>query len=104
MKPDIKALAHATSWTIVLVAVLTIWSELSPTFKDWLAGIAGHHWVTKGIFSIIFFALVYGFGSYLGPKMCPGELDVKKAGLWVVASTVISGLAIFMFYIWHFFA
>ncbi|MEK6916520.1 MAG: hypothetical protein AABW92_02135 [Nanoarchaeota archaeon] len=98
MKIHEKALTISTSSTIVLIAVLTIWSELSTPFKIWLTGIAGHHWVTKGVFSLVFFVITYFVFSKFS------EDNVKKETSCVVVSAILSGLAIFLFYIWHFFS
>lgn len=95
-----KALSIATSATIWLIAVLTIWSELSKPLKDFLAGISGHHWVTKGIASAVFFVLFY----FILAKFLKETDDVKKEVSYALWSAILGGLAILTFYLWHFFA
>ncbi len=56
---SIYASAYSSVITIVGVVVLTVWSELSTPFKDWLASFTGHHWLTKSWASIIVFALFF---------------------------------------------
>ncbi|MBT3643000.1 hypothetical protein HN604_03950 [archaeon] len=92
-------------WSMVLLSVFvlitTLWSELSSSYKSFLTGVTGHHWVTKSVFSIILF-----FGLYLllpckdnkSEKDAP--LKAAKTIFWTV--TIIS-LIIFLYYIFHFF-
>ena len=98
MKLNIKALSRSTSLTIILIAVLTTYRELSKPFKELLASITGHHWVTKSVLSVAFFILVY----FLLSKQ--DSVDVGRESLYVVWATVLSGLVISVFYVWHFFA
>lgn len=44
--------------TIVVIVVVTVATELSVSFKNWLASFTGHHWVTKSWLSVITFALL----------------------------------------------
>ena len=44
--------AYAAIATIVFVAVITVWAELSVPLKDWLKNFSGHHWTSKSIFSV----------------------------------------------------
>ena len=39
--------------TFVLVAFLTIYSELNETFKQNLASFTGHHWISKSIITVL---------------------------------------------------
>lgn len=96
MKFDIKALARSASATMLLIAVITIWAEMSEPFKTFLKGFTGHHWVTKGVFALLFFAVVY----FALPK--GGAVDVKKETRYVVFSSLLAAIAIFLFYVWHF--
>ena len=54
-----KALTRAAAVTIAWVAVVTIYSELSSTFKELLASIGGHHWIGNRDF--LFIALLVFF-------------------------------------------
>lgn len=92
------AITRSTVATIALIVAMTVASELSKVFKAFLADFTGHHWVTKGVFSIIFFIL-----SYFVFKKLFKDSDDSKEILYVVASSIIGGLAIFMFYLWEFF-
>lgn len=56
---SVKAAAEATILVAILVTVLTIGGELWNPLKDVLKGIFIHHWLGKGVLSIIVFILVY---------------------------------------------
>jgi hypothetical protein len=96
---NIKSMSIATSVTIIAVAVLTIWAELNHGFKDFLKSLTGHHWVTKSVFSIVLF-----FGLYFLLQKTDEDLDVLKEVVVVIWVTAVASLAIFGFYLWHFFA
>ncbi|MBI4692333.1 MAG: hypothetical protein HY773_02780 [Candidatus Terrybacteria bacterium] len=100
MKIHIKSLGWSTMGTIGLITVMTIWGELSKPFKDFLVGITGHHWTAKGVFSLVFFILVY----FIFSKLSDDSLDIKRETYYVVGTAILGGLAIFIFYLWHFFA
>ncbi len=99
MKINIKSLNYSTILTVVLIVVLTIWTELSQSFKTFLTGVAGHHWVTKSLFSLIFFVLSYFILANLLKKE---SKDLKKEVILVIVVTILGALAIFGFYVWHF--
>ena len=99
MKLNMKSLTSSTIYTIVIITLATIISELSKPFKEFLASITGHHWVSKSILSLIFFVLVY----YLGSKFCGDKSDFS-AGKKVFITTIVSSLVIFLFYVWHYFS
>ncbi len=91
-----KSLTYSTIATIILITLLTISSELSKPFKEMLVGFTGHHWVTKGVFSLLFFLLIYSLSSKRSEK----TEETVRGVYYVVATAVISGIAIFVFYIW----
>ena len=94
---NVKALTRSASVTIALIAIATIASELSAPFKGLLSSIGGHHWIGKSILSIVFFCLLHLIFS----KVMDDELRMKDT--WVlISSVVLSGLAIFAFYVTHY--
>jgi len=99
MMKNISALIYSTTATIWFVVVLTIGAELSKPFKDLLAGVTGHPWTTKGVFSLVFFVLAYFALSKLKEPN-----DILKAVFVVCGSVIFGGFLIFGFYLWHFFA
>lgn len=102
MKKLIYSSAVSASINIVVVTVVTIWAELAPAFKNNLAAITGHHWITKSFLVIILFPVILG----LMYKFSPREITDKKIAqsLWVlIAATGIGFVAILGFFLWHFF-
>lgn len=97
----INSFSISASVTVIFIVIITIVSELVRPVKDWLAGTFSHHWVGKGILSLILF-LVLGFILFWVIRTSNEE----KAGrnfrvlFWI---GVISFLAIFAFYIFEFF-
>ena len=92
------ALARSTIGVIIFITVITIWAEMSSGLKGALAAVTGHHWVTKSVFSVILFAiLAFAFNKMPEAERIDRELE------YVLGATVIGGLAIFIFYVLHFF-
>lgn len=88
--------------TIILVTVVTIWADLSPVLKNWLASLAGHHWVTKSLMVAILFPLIWGLVNVFYRGSVSGEATRKS--LWVlIAVTFLGFAAILGFYVWHYF-
>jgi len=100
MTKNIKALSLSTILVIAITAILTIWSELSSTLKTFLASLTGHHWVTKGVFSIILFVIL----ALILSKTTKESKDIWPMAKLVGWITLLSTLAISLFYVWHFFA
>ena len=98
MKLNIKSLNYSTILTICLIVVLTISGELSNSLKTFLASITGHHWVTKGVFSLIFYVIIY----FLISKTVEDGADSTRQIIYAIITTVLGGVIIFGFYIWHF--
>lgn len=91
-----RSLIRAAALTVVWIAIVTISSELSSTFKRLLSTIGDHHWVGKSVLSIVFFA---GFYLVLS-RFDDGEFSLKDTW-WLISAVVISGLAILVFYVIH---
>jgi hypothetical protein len=91
-----KALTRAAATTIALIALATIGSELSASFKQLLSLIGGHHWIGKSVLSIFFFGILYlVFARYSDDKLS------LRDTWWLIGITVLSGLAILIFYVLH---
>lgn len=91
-----KALTRAAAVSIALIAVATIGSELSTTFKQLLTTIGGHHWIGKSLLSVVLFGLLYPVFS----KISDDRFALKDTGL-LIGTVIISGLAILGFYVLH---
>ena len=101
MKNNSKAATMSANITIVVIALMTIIGEIVKPFKDLLASVppVGHHWVTKGIISVILFALLYFVLGKVFEEEKSGEI---KGAMSTVIVTVLSGLAILIFYVLHY--
>ncbi len=95
----IRALTHSTIATMALIAFMTIYSELSKPFKDFLAAVSGHHWVTKGIFAVLFFVVL----SFILNKT-EEDTELKNEMFGLIVATAVFGLLIFLFFLQHFFS
>jgi len=91
-----KALIRAATVTIVWIALATIFSELSSSFKALLSTIGGHHWIGKSVLSIVFFAVLYLLFSRFSDK----EFTLGDTW-WLIGAVVLGGLAILIFYVLH---
>lgn len=100
-KINIKSLSRSVILTIVLITTMTIWADMSKPFKDLLVKITGHHWTAKGLIASLFFIIVY----FILSKFYNDEgVNVGRETYYVITSAVLGGLAILIFYIWHFFS
>lgn len=91
-----KALVRAAAVTIALIAATTIGSELSASFKQLLSSISGHHWVGKSVLSLVVFGVLYPVFA----KVSRDTFSIKDTWL-LIASVVVSGKAILIFYVQH---
>lgn len=91
-----KALTRAAAVSIALIAVATIGSELSASFKQLLSSIGGHHWIGKSVLSVVVFGLLYLVFS----KISDRRFTLKDTGL-LIGTVIVSGLAILGFYVLH---
>ena len=91
-----KALTRAAATTIVWIALATIGSELSASFKQLLGFIGGHHWIGKSVLSIFFLGILYLVFARYSDK----ELSLRDTW-WLIGAVVLGGLAILIFYILH---
>lgn len=96
----IVASSIASIASIVFVTVITIWAELSAPLKGSLQALTGHHWVTKSIGMMIVYAFVFAVAYAADGKIKPES--GTKAVRALVAVTIASTLAVFLFFVWHY--
>ncbi|MEK9173405.1 MAG: hypothetical protein AAB594_02445 [Patescibacteria group bacterium] len=97
MTKNITALIYATVGVIWFTVLVTISAEFSEPFKNSLKAITGHHWTTKSVFSVIMFFLLY----FVFIRTKESE-NIKKSINFVLLNTIVGGLVLFIFFIWHF--
>lgn len=98
---SIYASAYSASITIVAVVMMTIGAELSVSFKNWLAQLTGHHWVTKSWASLLIFILLFLIFRFTGTSVDMRQTEKKLFMLEVVA--ILGFIAILGFYVYEFF-
>ncbi|WP_440945271.1 hypothetical protein ACSAZL_14115 [Methanosarcina sp. T3] len=74
--------------TIFLTGCIIITHDLSTGFRQPLAELTGHHWISVSIITIILFVL--SSGLLLGSKSVRKSLRVYDAGLWSTALMVVT--------------
>ena len=90
----------ASLFSVIFITVITIWAERSKPLKDWLAGVSGHHWVTKGIFSLAIY-IVAGIVTYFLVKEI-GNNKINKLIMLLIWATILGIFAILGFYSMHY--
>ncbi len=95
------ASAVSASIIIAATAIITIWAELSPAFKDGLKNLTGHHWLTKSVFVLIGFPLL--LAVLYGLLRREISYSALHKSLWVLIWTaVIGSAAVLGFFAWHY--
>ncbi len=92
--------AHSAVASIVVTVFLTIFSELSAPFKNWLAGFTGHHWLTKSWISLIVFVLMFVIFS-VACKTVNGA-QTRKALILLEVITILGFIAILGFFAYEY--
>ena len=94
LSPKITGFGLSYSIAVIFNALLMMLKEGSPAFRDFMAALTGHHWVTHGIFDLlVFFILGYVFTAR-GMRR-----DGNVLASYVVGSTVLAGLMIVGFFV-----
>lgn len=92
----------ATSVAVVFATIITIWSELSSSFKASLTGFSGHHWTTKSIFVMLVYVIVAISIHSLVKDVSVSNARKNLVNLvWI---TIVGFVVIFAYYIWHFYS
>ena len=97
---SIYASAYSSTITIAIVLGLTLGAELSASFKVWLTGFTGHHWITKSWISIIVFILFFIIFKTI--KKSTTETQTRTALNLLQISIILGFVTILGFYIYEF--
>ena len=81
--------------TIVSIAVLTIIAELNEGIKNLLKNTFYHHWIGKGVVAIVLF-IIFAHIIKINTKK-----DINSLINQLIILTILSGLAIIIFFTWH---
>ncbi len=82
---------------MLLITIVVIAAELAAPFKNFFAGITGHHWTARGIFGVLLFillTLIFNAKS--------GSDDLGKSINLVIVSAVSGTIVLFLFYTIHY--
>lgn len=104
MTTTLKRLSLAVQGTLVFITMLTIGAELIGPLKSWLAMISGHHWVSKGLLSLIFMgvSLVCLSVTKFSAVERPHSFRLSP-GMQVSVVTMICSISLMLFFMWHYF-
>ena len=92
-------IALAAIATIIFITLITIFADLFPAIKGLLKNTFSHHWVGKSVLSLAIFLITFGI-CYLCPH--PKTIEkVKKLLPVLIWASIISSVAIFIFFIWE---
>lgn len=94
---SVRAYAYGVHVVIGFVVLATVTAELSPAFKNLLAGGFGHHWVAKSDIAIILFLVTAIACSRLKD---PADISGLVRGTLLSATT--GAIALFGFYLLHY--
>lgn len=90
MKESATSIASAAI-TIFLTGCIIIAHDISKDFRQSLAALTGHHWITVSVVAIVLF--VFTSGLLMGSKSLRKSLRVYNVRLW---STVLMAVTLIM--------
>jgi len=97
----ISSVFISTAIVSVFIAFATIFAELFHPFKDWLKETFYHHWVGKGVLSIVLFFILLIPLTYMRKSPSRDYCFYIMAAFWIV---LLSMLSIALFYLYEAFA
>lgn len=95
----IIASSLSATLTVIFVTIITIVAELTPSFKEFLKNLSGHHWTSKSILSLVFYiaAMILLYFVFR-------NIDARKVSTHIALATwttVLGILALLLFYTAH---
>lgn len=90
-----SSLISATAATVIIV-VLTVYADLEPSLKSWLASTFIHHWIGKGVLSIAGFLVSLVIFSFIRLKFL--SLSSLMWFLVVAANASVGIITLFFLY------
>lgn len=83
---------------VMFVVVITIWSELVPGLKTWLATTFTHHWVGKGVLATAMFFVTGLIAAAGRPRSDDDHAQAAGVLYW---TTVVAMIALALFYLYE---
>jgi len=95
---NIKALSISSIVSIGIVTLITLIGEFSEAFKNGIAALTGHHWVTKSIIGMVVFVIL---SIILGYTIKPDNENSAKY-IWSTFGVALgSSVVLFLFFTIH---
>ena len=84
---------------VIFITAITITADLYLPLKNWLADTFFHHWLGKGILSIVVFIIISLLGWFLSKEANENKINkFLKLLSWLL---ILGSLAIIGFFIWE---
>lgn len=99
---SIYASSYSASLAIIVVTFMTLYAELSPSFKSWLAEFTGHHWVTKSLITVLAYILFFVVFRFM--KKIVNESNTKMSVFILLICSILGFVTILGFYVYEFLA
>lgn len=87
MKESVTSIASAAI-TIFLTGCIIIAHDLSKDFRQSLAALTGHHWISVSLIAVILFVL--SSGLLMGSESLKKSLRVDDVRLWSIALMAVT--------------
>lgn len=91
----IAALKAFSIYAVVIVLMVII-ADLAAPFKNFLAGLTGHHWTAKGVIGALLFIILTVVFNAKGT-----DDNLEKNINFAIITTVSGSVIMFLFYIIH---
>jgi len=79
-----------------VIVIMVIAAEFIAPFKNFLAGLTGHHWTAKGVIGALLFILLTFIFNTMGK-----DDDLGKNINLAIVSTIAGSIVLFLFFMIH---
>jgi len=98
-EPLLKATMLAAASSVILVVFLTVVGELYSPLKDFLKESLYHHWVGKGVWSVVLFAVIT-LATY--PIFKKRNVTTKTSLVLLNTALIAGTLILFLFFVYEY--
>ena len=93
----LNALISSVTITIIFITTITVAADLYLPIKDWLKNIFSHHWIGKGVLSLVIFPVLTLTLTLISQKTDESKLTSKLSHLFWTSclSSLIQTLSLF---------
>lgn len=86
-----KSALWSSTATIIVIFLMTVFSDKNPGFKAWLTSMFSHHWIGKSVLSVVVFVILFLLFYIIKPKIS------LVLSVWVLA--ISAGLFTFLTFV-----